>query len=149
MLGLIHWNPPMAPRGILEAALYADDLEGAERFYTGVLRLEFISRQPGRHVFFRCGDSVLLVFDPRTTSRETTLVAGQVVPLHGSTGPGHVALRVHEAELPAWRDRLRHAGVTIEQEVAWPKGGHSIYFRDPAGNSVELATPALWGMPEH
>jgi hypothetical protein len=35
----------------------------------------------------------------------------------------------------------------IEKEFGWPRGGRSIYFRDPAGNSVELVTPGLWGSP--
>jgi catechol 2,3-dioxygenase-like lactoylglutathione lyase family enzyme len=28
-----------------------------------------------------------------------------------------------------------------------PKGGKSLYLRDPAGNSVELVTPGVWGLP--
>ena len=36
--------------------------------------------------------------------------------------------------------------VPIELETDWPRGGHSLYFRDPAGNSVELITPGLWGL---
>jgi catechol 2,3-dioxygenase-like lactoylglutathione lyase family enzyme len=59
-----------------------------------------------------------------------------------------MAFAVGEAELPAWRCRLADAGVFIETELAWPGGGHSLYFRDPAGNSIELATPRLWGLPE-
>ena len=35
-------------------------------------------------------------------------------------------------------------GVPIEAEIAWPQGGHSLYVRDPASNSVELATPSIW-----
>ncbi len=38
-------------------------------------------------------------------------------------------------------------GVEIEKEVEWPKGGTSLYFRDPAGSSVELVTRGLWGLP--
>ena len=50
--------------------------------------------------------------------------------------------------MAAWREQLRQQGVTIEQELTWPSGGQSLYFRDPAGNSVELATPATWRLPE-
>ena len=36
----------------------------------------------------------------------------------------------------------------IEKDVAWPNGGRSLYFRDPAGNCLELASPLVWGMAE-
>jgi catechol 2,3-dioxygenase-like lactoylglutathione lyase family enzyme len=56
---------------------------------------------------------------------------------------------VADADLGAWRDTLAAAGVAIEAEISWPQGGHhSLYVRDPAGNSVELASPTLWGLPE-
>jgi predicted enzyme related to lactoylglutathione lyase len=38
--------------------------------------------------------------------------------------------------------------VAIEKIVDWPGGGRSLYFRDPAGNSLELATPRIWGIGE-
>src|SRR5262245_50920711 len=54
--------------GIVETAVYADDLAAAEAFYGGVLGLPVIGREAGRHVFFRVGDrDVLLIFNPATT----------------------------------------------------------------------------------
>ena len=137
----------MRPAGILETALYARDLEAARRFYQDVLGLVMITREPGRHVFFRCGPGVLLIFDPAATLVPSR-VAGAVVPPHGTRGPGHVAFAAVEAELPRWREHLAEHGIVIESEVVWPGGGRSLYFRDPAGNSVELASPAIWGLPE-
>lgn len=134
----------MKPHGVLESCLYAEDLAAAENFYGRVLGLELIAREAGRHVFFRCGTGVVLIFNPATTATTTTEVAGAKIPLHGARGAGHLAFRVPEPELAAWRQHLRAAGVAIESEVRWPQGGHSIYFRDPADNSVELATPQLW-----
>ncbi|HUX85980.1 MAG TPA: VOC family protein [Chloroflexota bacterium] len=128
---------------ILETCLYVDDLTTAESFYLTVLGLELDSKVAGRHVFFRCGDSMFLLFNPRATS-----VPDGDVPAHGAIGPGHVAFAVAPAELPAWRRRLGDHGVRIEKEITWPSGGQSIYFRDPAGNSLELATPSIWGLPE-
>jgi catechol 2,3-dioxygenase-like lactoylglutathione lyase family enzyme len=132
---------PHAPlEGIHEAALYTDDLEAAERFWRR-LGLPFIGRAEGRHVFFRAGVDLLLVFDASATRR-----AGGSVPAHGATGAGHVALAVpDEAALDAWRRRLEHADVAIETETTWPTGGRSLYFRDPAGNSIELITRGSWG----
>ena len=138
----------MQPLGILETCICSLDLDGAERFYTAVFGLEVISRLRGRHVFFRCGHGAFLVFNPKQTSTVITTIAGTAIPLHGTEGPGHVAFAVKEADLDAWRARLAQVGVPIEAEIAWPEGGHSIYVRDPAGNSIELATPKLWGLPE-
>lgn len=132
--------------GVLETCLYAADLEAAERFYVDVLGLEVFAREPGRHVFFRCGSGMFLVFNPERTSTEATSVGGAPIPLHGARGPGHAAFAVPERDLPSWRERIEREGSAIEAEVRWPSGGHSLYLRDPAGNSVELATPQIWGM---
>jgi len=126
--------------GILEAALYVGDLGAAEDFYERVLGLELESRAPGRHAFFRCGEAMLLIFDPASTSQS----AGGV-PAHGATGPGHVAFAVDD--LDEWPARLRDAGIAIEADLDWPGGGRSVYVRDPAGNSVELTTPRIWLNP--
>jgi catechol 2,3-dioxygenase-like lactoylglutathione lyase family enzyme len=133
---------------VLEACLYATDLEAAERFYMQVLDLERYSSVPGRHVFFRCGDGMFLVFNAERTSAEASIVGGAVVPTHGATGPGHVAFAIPDADIPAWRSHLETAGVEIESEVTWPRGGRSLYFRDPGGNCVELASPKLWGFQD-
>ncbi|HZN57241.1 MAG TPA: VOC family protein [Planctomycetota bacterium] len=139
---------PAAPGGLLEAAIYAGDLDAEETFFSRALGLEVTAKERGRHVFFRCGGAMLLVFNPATTESGGTLPGSIQVPAHGARGPGHVALRIRDREIEAWRKRLQAAGVAIESEVRWPNGGYSIYFRDPAGNSVELATPRLWGLPE-
>lgn len=129
-------------RGVLETAVYASDLDAAEWFYGTVLGLERIARSEGRHVFFRCGAGVFLVFNPAQT------LAGGDVPAHGATGAGHAAFAVRGSELPAWRERLEQHGVPVEREVTWPRGGTSLYVRDPAGNSIELTSPAIWGLAE-
>lgn len=108
-----------------------------------MLGLELHSKEPGRHVFFRCGRAMLLIFNPAVTS-----LAGPV-PAHGASGPGHAAFGVeNEGILGTWPERLRNAGVEVEADVDWPDGGRSIYFRDPAGNSLELTTPRIWGLEE-
>jgi catechol-2,3-dioxygenase len=131
---------PAPLQTIVETSLYGHDLIAMEGFYTKVLGLAVIDKDPDRHIFLRVGDaSVLLVFQP-----ETTLKHG-LFPPHGAVGPGHAAFGIAASELDTWRSRLQQHGVSIEREMDWPRGGHSIYFRDPAGNSVELITPGVWG----
>jgi catechol 2,3-dioxygenase-like lactoylglutathione lyase family enzyme len=133
----------MRPRSILETVLYCPDLDAARDFYTGVLGLE-LAAATERHVFLRCGDGMLLLFDPEHTSRIAVPIGDAVVPMHGGRGPGHMAFRASPEEIDRWREHLRSRGVTIETEIDWPGGGRSLYFRDPAGNSLEFATPELW-----
>jgi catechol 2,3-dioxygenase-like lactoylglutathione lyase family enzyme len=135
-------DPPPTIETVVETVVYAADLAAAERFYAGVLGLPVVGREPGRQVFFRVGPaSMLLVFDPAATLKAGTF------PPHGTTGPGHVALGIRPQSLDAWRRHLAASGIGIEQEYTWPRGGRSLYFRDPAGNLVELVTPGVWGTP--
>jgi catechol 2,3-dioxygenase-like lactoylglutathione lyase family enzyme len=133
----------MRVREILETCVYATDLDSAERFYRGILGLELISRLEGRHVFFRCGNRVFLVFNP-----ERTREPGSALPAHGPKGSSHMAFAVPVNEISAWRAFLEGHDVPIESDVTWPRGGRSVYFRDPAGNSIELATPQIWAINE-
>src|SRR5678815_286572 len=129
--------------GVLETSLYVDNLQAAERFYSDILGLQKIFSVPERQLVFRCEDSILLIFDPAHTERNQMTINGGAIPLHGTRGAGHMAFRVSKEQLNAWRDRLRAKGVAIESEINWPNGAHSIYFRDPAGNSLEFATPDI------
>ena len=130
--------------GILETALYVDDLKKAEHFYHHVLGLEKIFSVPGRQLVFRCQESILLIFNPGHTQRERTVINGGNIPFHGARGAGHMAFRVAKSDLEPWRKYFRDVAVSVESEVSWPNGAHSIYFRDPVGNSLELATSDLW-----
>ncbi len=133
--------------GILETALYARDLDAAERFYRDVLGLEVITRVPNRHVFFRCGAGVLLIFNPQETVKPPAANALPVPP-HGAAGAGHACFRLARENFAAVIARLEAAGIAIESDFEWPKGGRSIYFRDPAGNSLECAEARIWGIEQ-
>ena len=130
-------------RGVAEAVLYVDELMEATRFYVEVLGLPLSASFDDARFLQTGPDSTLILFD-----RERLGERDSVIPAHGATGPGHVALAVPEQEMAAWRQRLRDHGVAIEHEQDWPQGTRSIYFRDPAGNSLELIEdnhyPALW-----
>src|SRR5688572_12782726 len=103
---------------VLETCLYVRDLVEAERFYTNVLGLDFYSRKPGRHVFFRCGNSMVLLFNPEVSGESDS-----TLPVHGCIGAGHVAFATSAEELELWIDQLANAGVAIEKQIEWPGGG--------------------------
>lgn len=135
----------LRPNAILETALYAEDLDAADAFYGGLLGLEPLMREEGRHVFYRCGEGVLLVFNPKATA-----TAGQTqlpVPTHGAQGPGHLCFRASAEEIAVWRETFEAEGLEIDADFQWPNGARSLYLRDPAGNSVEFAEAKLWGLP--
>jgi catechol 2,3-dioxygenase-like lactoylglutathione lyase family enzyme len=136
----------VSPTGILESALYVDDLDRAEDFYGRVLGLERITRAGGRHVFFRCGEGVLLLFNPAETVKPPAPDAKLPVPPHGTKGDGHLCFRGTAGEIERMRAHLERHGIAIEADFEWPNGGRSIYFRDPAGNSLEMAEPRIWGL---
>jgi catechol 2,3-dioxygenase-like lactoylglutathione lyase family enzyme len=136
----------MQPSAILETALCVTDLEAAEGFYRDVLGLDEISRVEGRHVFFRCGSGVLLLFDAEATRLPAAPDAALPVPPHGTTGAGHLCFAAGAEELERWKAALEERGVAIEADFEWPGGGRSIYFRDPSGNSLEFAEPRLWAV---
>ncbi len=133
--------PP--PAAILEAALYVDDLEAARGFYRDLLGLEMFQHVEGRHMFFRLGDTVLLIFDPVQTEKPPGNPK-MPVPPHGARGAGHVCFAMPRAEITEIRARLEAADVVIDTQFDWPNGARSLYVRDPAGNSVEFAEPRLW-----
>jgi catechol 2,3-dioxygenase-like lactoylglutathione lyase family enzyme len=135
----------MSPTGVLETVVYATDLAATEAFYRDVLGLVPFSSAPDRQLFYRCGNQVLLIFNPDATSVPPK--AGALpVPPHGAHGPGHICFRAAADEIDQWVTHLRGKGVAIEADFEWPAGGRSIYFRDPAGNCLEFAEPKIWGL---
>lgn len=131
--------------GILETSLYAEDLDAAEAFYGGILGLQKILRAGDRHVFFRCGAGILLIFNPAETLKPPATDALPVPP-HGALGPGHVCFRLSGEAIDLIAEKLNKTAIIIESDFRWPNGARSLYFRDPAGNSIECAEPKLWGL---
>jgi catechol 2,3-dioxygenase-like lactoylglutathione lyase family enzyme len=133
----------LSPKAVLETSLYVSDLGRAVAFYEGVLGLReiddgYFASGRGTALQVGSGPSVLLLFRAEITR------AGGELPAHGTTGAGHVAFRVEPEELPKWRLRLQEHGVAIEKEFAFGNHPASIYFRDPDGNSLELAVSSIW-----
>ena len=134
---LCHARPVTS---VHETVLYASDVGAATRFYADVVGLRVVFERGGLMAALRLDTGgVLLLFDPAESE-----AGGRDVPSHGARGPGHVAFTVSESELAAMRERLTAAGAGVERELAWPRGGRSLYVRDPAGNSVEFVLGEIW-----
>lgn len=138
-------TPNLKALEILEVALYVTDLAAAENFYTQVLGLSLYSKVAERHVFLHCGNRMVLLFNAKTTIESESGPLG--VPQHGMTGEGHIAFAVRDCEIDEWKEHLTAQGVSIEKEIYWERG-RSLYFRDPSENSVEITSPAIWGIKE-
>ena len=126
---------------VLETCLYHDSAEAAavERFYTGTLGLRPVARWPGG-IAFRVDAGVLLLFD-----RELLGERDGPISAHGATGPGHACLMAGDGQrYEAWKRSLADAGIEITHEQEWSEGRRSFYFRDPAGNLLEIADGDLW-----
>ena len=139
-------TPTLKVSEILEVALYVTDLAAAEQFYTEILGLSLYSKFAERHVFLRCGDRMVLLFNA-----EETLHSGDGpldAPEHGMKGMGHIAFAVRDYEIDQWKEHLTAHRINIEKEICWEKG-RSLYFRDPSGNSVEITSPVIWRTEEN
>ena len=129
--------------GVLETVLYVDSFESACPFYEQVLGLNSIYRDQ-RLCAYDVGSRGMLLLFRRGHSLVTVRLPGGTIPPHDGHGPVHIAFSITADELTAWEAQLAEAGVEIEGRTKWPRGGESIYFRDPDGHLVELATPGLW-----
>ena len=129
--------------GVLETALYTDDMERVRAFYEGVLELKSIFGDSRLTAYGVAPRSVLLIFK-RGAATQTVAMPGGTIPGHDGAGPLHVAFAITKEELARWEQHLAARGVAIEGATNWSRGGRSIYFRDPDRHLLELATPGLW-----
>src|SRR5207237_215448 len=129
--------------GIIETALDVQDLAAAVEFYHGLLGLEIITRDERLCALSVAGRDVLLLFQREAAPKAVELPGG-VIPPHGSRGSIHFAFSLERSEVPEWEKLLASKGVKVEGRMKWERGGTSLYFRDPDGHLVELATPGIW-----
>jgi catechol 2,3-dioxygenase-like lactoylglutathione lyase family enzyme len=131
-------------QGIVETILYVDDLARAVTFYRDVLGLAPMTGDPARFQSFAVGDRQVLLLFKRGGTLTPTAVPGGIIPPHDGSGPHHIGLAVTKEAYDQWRDHLSARRIAIESETSWPRGGRSLYFRDPDGHLLELITPGIW-----
>ncbi len=125
-------------RQIKETCLYAQDLTRTEKFYKDILGLELIGKREGKHVFFRVGNDVLLLFNPDDSKEKTDL------PGHFASGKQHIAFEVSNADYEKVKTELTAKGVEITHEQHWRGTIYSFYFEDPNGHVLEIINEGLW-----
>ena len=127
---------------VIETCIYSSDLESMKKFYVGILGLPVIQEEGEKLIFLKAGKTMLLIFDPIQTS-----INNDKLPTHGAMTPPssiHFAMEIEEQEYHLCKELLAMHGIAIEKEVNWNSKTKSLYFRDPAGNLVELITPGGW-----
>jgi catechol 2,3-dioxygenase-like lactoylglutathione lyase family enzyme len=134
-----------APRisHILETALYVADLDRSQLFYTSLLGFEPFLRDERMAALGVPGGGVLLLFRQGGSAQPSATPVG-IIPAHDAVGRMHLAFAIPRGELGAWETLLGAHKIEIESRITWARGGTSLYFRDPDGHSIEVATPGLW-----
>ena len=134
---------PALPISILETCLYVDDLPASREFYSRLFEFPEIAGDEHFCVFQVRDGQLLLLFLKGAGSSNAETADGDI-PVHGSQGAGHLGFAIPTEQLAAWEERLALQHVPVESHVVWPKGGTSLYFRDPSGNLLEVLTPGVW-----
>jgi catechol 2,3-dioxygenase-like lactoylglutathione lyase family enzyme len=129
--------------GLLETALYVDDMDRSVAFFETVIELRAMFKSARLSAFDAGHSGVLLVFARGASLADMSSPSG-IVPGHDGSGPLHMAFAIAADSYDAWSQHLARHAVRIYSEVRWPRGGRSLYFHDPDGHVLELATPGLW-----
>lgn len=128
---------------ILEAALYVADLDRSEGFYRRLFGFPTFLKDHRMVAMGVPGQCVLLLFQVGASTQPSPTPFGTIPP-HDGRGVQHMAFAISEASLEGWEAALARECVAVESRIAWDSGSTALYFRDPDGHSIELATPKLW-----
>ena len=132
--------------GILESALYVDDMLRSVDFYKGVLGLPSLYTSDRLSALRVAPGQVLLLIRKGADAKPTVLPFGTLPPSDGQ-GQLHVAFAVAPDELDQWQATFEAHGVAVESAIKWPEGGRSLYFRDPDQHCIEVKTSDWDGEP--
>lgn len=129
--------------GVLETCIHVENIERSAQFYEDLFGLRRMESDE-RFCAFDVGERNVLILFRRGATLEPVKLPGGLIPPHDGSGHLHFAFAIPAEDLSAWERRLGAAGVAIESRVSWPRGGESLYFRDPDNHLLELATPGIW-----
>ena len=135
--------------GLVETALFVEDLPRSCDFYEQVLGLSKVKASDTGCVFRVGNQRYLLIIRRAAAHTSNKTASGDVLPpcalpQHDGRGPGHIAFGISADALESWRARLARHGVDTLSEISWESDARSLYFRDPDGHMIELATPGIW-----
>lgn len=125
--------------GILETSLYVADLERSAEFYERVFGFPIITDFRPRGLAMGVGPGQVLLLFLQGGSRD-------MATPHDGEGDLHVAFRIGSEDLAGWEAWLFELEIAVEENTTWPRGGVSLYFRDPDRHLVEVATPGVWSV---
>lgn len=134
---------------VVETGVYVEDLDRSVSFYKDLFEFETEVRDDLICVLRVPGGQALILFPKRIASEPGRTSATDVpfkgtIPSHGGDGRQHIALAIPAAELPSWERRLTDRDIEVIGRTEWPRGGKSIYIRDPDDHLIEFLTPGLW-----
>ena len=138
--------PESIPRlsHLLETSIYVRDLDRAQAFYQRVFGLESFLEDERMRGLGLPGNAILLLFLRGASTVPMPTDGGGDIPPHAGGGRVHLCFAIPLGELERWESYLAREAVAVESRITWPRGGTSLYVRDPDGSLLELATPGLW-----
>ena len=128
---------------VLETSLYVADLDRAQAFYQSLFGFTELLRDDRMCALAIPGRQVLLLFRHGGSATPSKTPYG-TIPAHDAAGSQHLCFAIPAADIPRWQTHLAAHHIPAESRITWPAGGTSLYFRDPDGHSLEVATPGLW-----
>jgi len=127
-------------QGLHHITLNGADRDTSVAFWEGILGMPFVMEQPNldareiNHLYFDAGDGrMLTVFTDESRSKSDVALAQQPGSVH------HLAFWVSQASIRGAQDKLREAGYA-NSGIKDRGFMDSLYFRDPLGLLVELAS---------
>lgn len=101
--------------GVLETALYVEDLDRSLRFYQALMGFERIDSSERLYVM-RIADHQLLLLCKRGAASD-----------HEGSGNLHLAFSISASDLASWEQWLVQNDVPIEKKVRWRRGRHNLF----------------------